>query len=328
MVGAGLLPSGASSGHLRADDLLPCFSQGGPFPRVLVRTAEEMPLAAVVRSPWDRVVSAYTYLRALDDGAATAPPRDAHYTRELRRLSATSFADFVHRVLPHAAQSWSLFVPQTRFTHGAAEATASGKRPQLVRHIFRHESLVEREGELLALLGLDSSPLGDARLFAEGRHCEAYTPALAEAVGRLLWLDVRTFGYEFPCVCDSRGGGGCVAKSGGGGQEAEAGDLVVLVLSGRSHTEDRRAIRETWGRRRTGRDVFFFVGESPCWLPRRFRATAWDCEWSGHPVDAASQAEHNAAAEAELRALEAEAVRVAHHSTRPRTHPPPRTPDV
>ena len=189
--------------HVRAVDLAACspadLSARGAF--------------AVVRSPWDRAASAYLYLLKVgDQGYATR-----YYARRLARAgyrSPEDFGRFVKELLPTAALSWPVFVPQARFINGPDGAT-------LVEDVLKYETAAGagRE-ELLRVLGASHDEscvagfhlpsrnvdVAASLLHAEGHYCGLYNAEAAATVADVYREDVAQFGYEWRC------GGGAEAS--------------------------------------------------------------------------------------------------------------------
>ena len=66
--------------------------------------------------------------------------------------------------------------------------------------------------------------------------------------------------------------------------------MIFLVMSDRSHFDQRQAIRETWGsidndNRSNRNHVFFLVGGKPCYIPEHVRVSPYVCESRFHPSD-------------------------------------------
>jgi len=150
-----------------------------------------LPSFAVTRNPWDRLVSAYRFVKQ-GGGSGGAITAGVWRPERYRCPEFQSFERFVvewlseHRIGPIEHH----FRPQTSYL-----CDASGKL--LVDHVGRVENLEptfdflrENLHEIRTLP--DSNRSGDAVDYRS-----FYTPELVELVGSIYAQDVKTFGYAF-----------------------------------------------------------------------------------------------------------------------------------
>jgi hypothetical protein len=139
-----------------------------------------------VRNPWDRLVSAYFFLK---DGGLTPAASSWSQTH----LSAfASFSSFVDGwVTPENVTTWRNFRPQHAYVCDADGHFA-------VDYVGCFERL---EGDFRAVsqrLGIEAELLHENR--TAGRRIDFrtyYTDAMAEAVGKAYARDIELFGYRF-----------------------------------------------------------------------------------------------------------------------------------
>lgn len=127
---------------------------------------------AVVRNPWDRMVSVYHYQRQ------TAPQKHD-------RATGLSFRDYVL-----AGGSGSAF---TTFTDFAGD----GHGRLLVDTVLRVETLDEDFQRLCAERGLTGVELPRKNASARGGYRELYDDDTRQAVSRAFAPDIERFGYTF-----------------------------------------------------------------------------------------------------------------------------------
>jgi len=149
-----------------------------------------LPRFAVVRNPWDRLVSAWAFARAGSGAGDGVKAR----IRNARRYSAPVFATFDTFLTDWLAnQDLNRLDPVFRPQAAYARA-ADGTMP--FDHIGRVERLPEtiawlseRLGRELPLRRVNASNHKDFRTY--------YTPATKAVVARLYADDVEAFGYDF-----------------------------------------------------------------------------------------------------------------------------------
>jgi hypothetical protein len=142
---------------------------------------------AFVRNPWDRLLSAYTFLR---QGGLNE--RDRAFAD--RHLSAyANFDAFVRGWLSPANVVRSLhFMPQYRFL------CEPGRDRPRTDFIGRFESLERDFEHVRRVLGL-TAPLAHLNRTAASRpdYRAAYSPATCATVARVYRKDIQLFGYAF-----------------------------------------------------------------------------------------------------------------------------------
>jgi hypothetical protein len=162
------------------------FSQwiGDGLPRARYRSSQRLPIAwdsryfsfAVVRDPWDRLVS--TWQNKVMDKPIPL------FGRRMR------FDDFVH------------FVAELDLARADAHVrhqTALLPDLALIDHLGRFEKLDATVDLVASKLDLDPRdfPRHNTSNATTGNYRSLYTPELAEVVARAFAPDVEAFGYEF-----------------------------------------------------------------------------------------------------------------------------------
>lgn len=156
------------------------------FPR---REFESYFKFAFVRNPWDRVHSAYRFLKA---GGMS---EDDRRWAEWNLWDINGFTEFVTAHLRKTNIISSIhFVPQYRFL------CRPGSKQVLVDFVGRYESLDRDFQAVKRRMGLDT--LGGLPHFNRGRsgvedYHAAYTPETRQIVADVYGADVELFGYAF-----------------------------------------------------------------------------------------------------------------------------------
>ena len=141
-----------------------------------------------VRNPWDRLVSAWVFLRG---GGRN------QWDREWSEKNLTQFPDFESFVLQRISREqveheyWH-FLPQVHFLR-------NGRGRVELDFVGRFENLQRDFERLAGLLGC-SVALGShnrTRSRQSSEYRQFYTPRTAEIVAAAYREDIRTFGYEF-----------------------------------------------------------------------------------------------------------------------------------
>jgi hypothetical protein len=145
---------------------------------------------AFVRNPWDRLHSAFHFLRA-----GGLHESDAAWAR-LHLEGYADFEDFVLRGLESGAvRSMVHFVPQFRFL------CLPGRSRPGVDFLGRFENLEADYRTVRRRLGMDVAErlmhANRSRTEGKGDYRAAYTHAMRERVGRVYRRDIRMFGYGF-----------------------------------------------------------------------------------------------------------------------------------
>lgn len=177
---------GRITGHVRAIDVARWGSSG----------VRRLPRVAVVRNPWDRLVSSYRFIK---NGGGIGGPNVAGIWRseqyEIPEFS--SFESFVNDWLVHkdVRRLDGVFQPQSQFVSHHGEI--------IVDHLGRFEALDETYRYLadhvqrlprFEYSNRSGDPV-DYRAF--------YTPELIECVGEIYADDVGLFGFKFGETFDS-----------------------------------------------------------------------------------------------------------------------------
>lgn len=145
---------------------------------------------AFVRNPWDRLLSAYSFLQA-----GGIPKWDLFWRVQLMS-GVTSFEEFVLERLENAVVNNALhFRPQYSFI---SDASGNVK----MDFVGRFETIEADFAQVAERLGIDPS----LERLNESEHASyqaAYTPAMSEVVARLYARDIELFGYRFDGERDS-----------------------------------------------------------------------------------------------------------------------------
>ena len=149
-----------------------------------VRDFDEYFSFAFVRNPWDRLHSAYEFLRG-----GGMLPADAEFARRVL-LPFPDFRAFVHEwVTPDHVRSWLHFVPQVEFVkneHGTISLSFIG----------RYERLHEDYEYVRTRLGL-GGPLAERnRTASRTPWREAYDAETAAIVRHVYAEDIERLGYK------------------------------------------------------------------------------------------------------------------------------------
>lgn len=146
---------------------------------------------AFVRNPWERLVSWWSMI-------------DGHR----HRFNATiPLNKFIHYVLEHAG-SFEEFIARCTDEIIDNDGRKSILRNQIdylvgddgtviIDFIGHFERLQDDFDEVARRLGVAGVELPRLNASKHGAYTEYYTPAMAEAVGRLYARDIETFGYRF-----------------------------------------------------------------------------------------------------------------------------------
>lgn len=141
-----------------------------------------------VRNPWDRLVSAYQYLR---EPTALVAQSDVDWAKaNLSRYDG--FGDFVLRGLPRLeVRRWLTFVPQHEFV------TLPWRRGPQLDFVGKVEAMERDWGQVTERLGLPASLSTQNRSKREADYRSYYTPQSRDMAGRIYAQDIKMFGYEF-----------------------------------------------------------------------------------------------------------------------------------
>lgn len=138
-----------------------------------------------VRNPWDRAVSAYTYL---EKGGSAASEEDRHWSRFV--ASFDSFDDFVCRwMTADNIMRNALFTPQTLFLQDEYGQVA-------MDFVGRFESLTGDFNSVAKRLGVEST-LPHINQSRERPYQDFYSDRSKEIITRLYADDITNFHYSF-----------------------------------------------------------------------------------------------------------------------------------
>jgi hypothetical protein len=140
-----------------------------------------------VRNPWDRVYSAYTYLKR-----GGWDEKDRAWTSQ--HLSPyRDFADFVHNGLRQpAVQQFMHFVPQHEFICDQRERI-------LVDYVGYFETITEDFAEICRRIGIEAT-LAHTNRSTERTYHTVYDNNMRQIVGQVYARDIRIFRYDFDKV--------------------------------------------------------------------------------------------------------------------------------
>lgn len=148
-----------------------------------VRDFDEYFTFAFVRNPWDRLHSAYQFLR---QGGML--PADAEFARRVLARFPDFRAFVLQWVSPGNARSWLHFIPQAEFLKNASGGVS-------LSFVGRYERLQEDYEHVRAGLGF-GCPLGQRNRTANRTPWrEAYDAESAAVVARVYAEDISMFGY-------------------------------------------------------------------------------------------------------------------------------------
>lgn len=136
---------------------------------------------AVVRNPWDRLVSAFSYLAAGGCNRFDAEYRDRHLARYEGNFQA--FVRDLPRFVGHKH-----FVPQHEFLCDAAGNV-------LVDEVLRYEELAAGIGRLKVRLHLEGAELPHRNRSRHEPFRRCYTPESWQRVAEVYARDIALFGY-------------------------------------------------------------------------------------------------------------------------------------
>ena len=138
-----------------------------------------------VRNPWDRAVSAYTYLL---QGGSAASAEDRQWSEFVG--SFDSFDDFARSwITPDNVMRYALFTPQVAFLKDRFGRID-------MDFIGRFETLAEDFATVAARLGVDASLPHINSSRKQGYHA-FYSDASRDAVARAYAEDIDSLGYRF-----------------------------------------------------------------------------------------------------------------------------------
>lgn len=145
---------------------------------------------AFVRNPWDRLLSAYSYL-------TTSPDRTPADTRFADRYLTTenSFEKFVMK-LPNPVFRM-LMRERVHFRSQASFLCLAGQKGTAMDFVGRFENLSEDTETILTRLGKPVDAIPHVRASKRGDYRSANSARMQQIVGDVYAADVRLFGYDF-----------------------------------------------------------------------------------------------------------------------------------
>ena len=124
-----------------------------------------------VRNPWDRVVSAYAYLK--DNG-----------------IIDVSFKDFILNDIGHPDVKWHYNITQF-------DIIGDGDSIPLVDFVGRFETLQEDFNKVCGIIGIKPVKLPYKNDSIHKHYSEYYDDTLKEVVDKLYYKDIKIFGYDY-----------------------------------------------------------------------------------------------------------------------------------
>jgi hypothetical protein len=151
---------------------------------------QALPRFSVVRNPWDRVVSAWTFARA-GSGLGGSTTVRIHAARQYRVPAFERFDTFVSEWLAvrDVERLDGVFRPQSAYV---TDATGELR----LDHLGRLEQLAETEAWLSSVLGRKIE-FGRANTSSHEHYRSYYTSETRRKVGEIYARDIALFGYEF-----------------------------------------------------------------------------------------------------------------------------------
>ena len=144
---------------------------------------------AFVRNPWDRLLSAYTFLKS--GGWDESDRRTARFLAPF-----STFEEFVERwVTERTVLTHIHFVPQYRFVCEPFSARMAVDFVGRYEHLERDFAVVRERLKLDAAIELPHHNQGAAKSVRDFRDC--YTTRTREIVARVYRRDVELFDYAF-----------------------------------------------------------------------------------------------------------------------------------
>ena len=124
-----------------------------------------------VRNPWDRVVSAYEYLKG-------------------RGIINVSFKDFILSGIEYTDVKWHYAITQF-------DIIGDGDSTLLVDFVGRFEILQEDFNRVCKIIGIKPVKLPYKNNSTHSHYSVYYDDTLKEVVDKLYYKDIKIFGYEY-----------------------------------------------------------------------------------------------------------------------------------
>lgn len=140
---------------------------------------------AIVRNPWDRLVSAYHYLNHGGNSSA-----DLLFKSEYLSQFKT-FEDFVtNGLLIDEIKNWVHFRPQIAFV-------ADNEHNLMIDNIFHYENVTNDINEIGRKLDIRIAALEKVNISNRGNYKKYYSSVTAELVANIYADDIKAFNYSF-----------------------------------------------------------------------------------------------------------------------------------
>lgn len=159
---------------------------------VAPRDVLALPRFAIVRNPWDRLVSAWSFARAGGGSGGDGSGRvTIHHPEQYQGAEFASFERFVNEWLAgrELASLDGVFRQQISYLR-----LRDGTMP--LSHLGRLETMGETESWLGEVLGRPVR-LGRANASERSDYRSYYTPQLRDLVGEIYADDIAALGYDF-----------------------------------------------------------------------------------------------------------------------------------
>lgn len=152
--------------------------------------AQQLFKFAVVRNPWDRCLSAYSFLRKAKKTSLLAREFDQKVLAQ-----TDGFTDFVQRLqntkFRRSVLSYVHFRPQHYWV------CRRGQKAHAMDRLGRFETLSADVEAVFTELGQAQTPLSNRRVTKTVGYREVYTPETKEIIARIYAQDIALFDYEF-----------------------------------------------------------------------------------------------------------------------------------
>jgi len=146
---------------------------------------------AFVRNPWERLVSWWSMIDGGRDPSGATPAPNNFFSYVLQR--ARSFEEFISHCTDEIIDTDG----RKHILRNQIDYLVDENGAVIVDFVGRFERLQDGFDEVTARLGLARTELPRINTSRHGPYTDYYTPAMADAVGRLYAQDIERFGYRF-----------------------------------------------------------------------------------------------------------------------------------
>jgi len=160
-----------------------CIRGHRRFQEIRRRTPSSYFVFSVVRNPWDRLLSAYTYFKAGGRGF----PNDKAMQRTLSPYK--TFTAFCNEITPEVIEQWSKivphFLPQVYWEH------------HRIDKVCRFENIKDDFAEVCSHIETPRTPLLFRNTSDHARYTEYYDSDTQAVVAGIYRSDIETYNYTF-----------------------------------------------------------------------------------------------------------------------------------